>query len=77
MTVPATTNAATGRQRADGRCPSGKSIGMAKKKSAVPGIQTHAPSHMAIGPPGTVPGAVMSAYVAYSSNTKARAHALR
>jgi hypothetical protein len=56
---------ATGRQRRDGRWPSGKSSSTKVSSSAPPGAQVHWPSQMASGPPGTVPGAVHSAYLPY------------
>ena len=53
---------ATGRQRREGRRPLGNSKGTKVSSSSMPGAQTHWAAQVANGPPGTVPGAVRSAY---------------
>jgi hypothetical protein len=57
---------ATGRQRREGSRPVGNSKGTKVSSSPMPGAQTSWAAQMASGPPGTVPGAVRSAYTPYS-----------
>src|SRR5918994_1651073 len=57
---------ATGFHRRDGSRPSGKSRSRYVNMRMMPGGQIHVPSHAMTSPPGSDPGSVINAYVAYS-----------